>query len=1206
MVFKFSTIDLSKDVDASALLSPPTSPSSSSTACFPLGKGFTRAVAAAGRAAGGAFTAPVNGISRWRSKKSSGGINLQPLGPQRKYLQGLCAEKLEEELEKVKDQLDKVLEELRSARTQKSQQVGDRFTETNRSRKELELKMIEAAEMLRTFRQERELLQIGLDNALQKAEEVSRRKGNSSSTEYFSELSMTEIKEASQNFKQSLKIGEGGWGSVYRGFLRHTPVAIKIMKFPSMQGLQEFQREVNVLSKLRHPNLITLIGACPEPCTLVYEYSPNGSLEDWLRNSNRAKQLPWRARIRIATELCSVLAFLHSCKPHSIVHGDVKPGNILLDRHLVSKLSDFGICRLLPWGEQSSNNNTVVYPTDPKGTFGYMDPEFLVTRELTTKFDVYSFGIILLELLTRRPTLGIAKEVRRAVSAGTLEDILDPLAGEWPYMVAKELTDLALRCCEMSRRNRPDLQSDVWTTLLSLFTFNFCKEEFLPLLPYLTHVDLAGIDRIITLPEFGVPAIMPSFEGATSEQATPESEDKIYVAVGEDVEEGKAKLIWTVNQPRGNSRICIIHVLVPSKTITMVELGAGMPVSSVNEIVLRDHEEKERIKMQEILHTYLRFCEQMGVQAEKEHAKSDSVEKGIVKLIRSHKIRNLVMGAAAESRYFREMTEIKSRKAKFVHKEADISCQIRFICNGLLIHTREAWEFQAVAPSPTTLTPGGGKWKLSKSQSARLQRSGTAKLSNPIQDILRRVVSSRADRRVVMPIASPSPDSTPHGLPTAASMLERQDTFREREPFSTSLFHGPQRNQSVFCTGHSSLSDTLDMNENNAREVLEEGAMTGAEAEVDVVEGERKDTRKLKEELEKVKDQRDKAREDLRIAQDQKAQLELKIISMEQMFKQERELRQIELDNALQKAEEESRRQGDSSGTKFFHEFSMTEIKEAVWNFEPSLKIGEGACGNVYRGFLRNTPVAIKIIKLHSMHSSQEFQQEVDVLSKVRHPYLITLIGACPEPWTLVYEYFPNGSLQDWLRSHNRAKQLSWLIGINIAMELCSVLAFLHSCKPHSIVHGDVKPGNILLDANLRCKLSDFGICRLLSRGERSSNNTTVLYPTEAKGTPAYMDPEFFVTQELTKKFDVYSFGIILLELLTRRSALGIVNEVQKAINAGTLKDILDPLAGEWPHLVAEELTDLALRCCEMSRRNRSDLGSHVWTVLQSIGASCR
>ena len=105
--------------------------------------------------------------------------------------------------------------------------------------------------------------------------------------------------------------------------------------------------QVQVLGKLRHPNLIKLIGCCSEQFMLIYEYLPNGSLEDRLKCKDNSPPLSWEARIRIATELCTVLVYLHSRKPHSIVHGDLKPANILLDANFVSKLSDFGICRML-------------------------------------------------------------------------------------------------------------------------------------------------------------------------------------------------------------------------------------------------------------------------------------------------------------------------------------------------------------------------------------------------------------------------------------------------------------------------------------------------------------------------------------------------------------------------------------------------------------------------------------------------------------------------------------------------------------------------------------------------------------------------------------------------------------------------------------------------------------------------------------------
>lgn len=222
--------------------------------------------------------------------------------------------------------------------------------------------------------------------------------------------------------------------------------------------------QVDVLSKLRHPNLVTLIGACQEAWALIYEYLPNGSLEDRLRCGDNSPPLSWQTRIRIAAELCSALTFLHSFEPNSIVHGDLKPANILLDANFISKLSDFGICCLVS-RDQSSKNSTHFLRTEAKGTLVYMDPEFLSTGELTPESDVYTFGIILLQLLTGRPAMGIAREVQYALDTGKLSALLDPLAGDWPFVQAEQLARLALRCCDVNQTNRPDLQADVWRVL---------------------------------------------------------------------------------------------------------------------------------------------------------------------------------------------------------------------------------------------------------------------------------------------------------------------------------------------------------------------------------------------------------------------------------------------------------------------------------------------------------------------------------------------------------------------------------------------------------------------------------------------------------------------------------------------------------------------------------------------------------------------
>ncbi|XP_024996109.1 U-box domain-containing protein 33-like isoform X2 [Cynara cardunculus var. scolymus] len=374
-------------------------------------------------------------------------------------------EKTKEEHEDIKKELDEVAEELRMALEQKSfleSQVAD-FDQTIQ---ELEQKMFSAVELLQNYKKERDELQVECDDALRSLEELREKQAeessSSSTSRLYTEFSFSEIKDATCNFDPSLKIGEGGYGSIFRGFLRHTDVAIKMLNSHSLQGSSEFHQEVDVLSKLRHPNLVTLIGACPDAWIIVYEYLSGGSLEDRLNCKDNTPPLSWQNRIRIAAELCSVLIFLHSC---DIVHGDLKPANLLLDKNLVSKLSDFGICRVLSQTEFSSNYTSLCCRTSPKGTFVYMDPEFISTGELTSKSDTYSFGIILLRLLTGKSPLGLTKEVQHALNKENLKNILDPTAGDWPFVQAQQLALLAMNCCDVVRENRPDLASEVWKVL---------------------------------------------------------------------------------------------------------------------------------------------------------------------------------------------------------------------------------------------------------------------------------------------------------------------------------------------------------------------------------------------------------------------------------------------------------------------------------------------------------------------------------------------------------------------------------------------------------------------------------------------------------------------------------------------------------------------------------------------------------------------
>ncbi|KHM99859.1 U-box domain-containing protein 35 [Glycine soja] len=293
----------------------------------------------------------------------------------------------------------------------------------------------------------------------------------------YRKYTIEEIEEATKFFSNSLKIGEGGYGPVYRSELDHTPVAIKVLKPDAAQGRSQFQQEVEVLSCIRHPNMVLLLGACPEFGCLVYEYMANGSLDDCLFRRGNKPALPWQLRFRIAAEIATGLLFLHQTKPEPLVHRDLKPGNILLDRNYVSKISDVGLARLVP--PTVADTVTQYRMTSTAGTFCYIDPEYQQTGMLGIKSDIYSLGIMLLQMITAKPPMGLTHHVGRAIEKGTFADMLDPAVEDWPVEHALHFAKLALACAEMRRKDRPDLGKVVLPELNKLRDF---AEENMPMM----------------------------------------------------------------------------------------------------------------------------------------------------------------------------------------------------------------------------------------------------------------------------------------------------------------------------------------------------------------------------------------------------------------------------------------------------------------------------------------------------------------------------------------------------------------------------------------------------------------------------------------------------------------------------------------------------------------------------------------------------
>ncbi|KAI0529646.1 hypothetical protein KFK09_002200 [Dendrobium nobile] len=302
-------------------------------------------------------------------------------------------------------------------------------------------------------------------------------KGNEGNSEILL-FQFTQIVNATNNFSDINKLGEGGFGPVYKGKLPDgQDIAIKRLSARSGQGLEEFKNEILLIAKLQHRNLVRLLGCCiwGEEKMLVYEFMPNKSLDLFLFDVEQGLKLDWRRRFQIIEGVAQGLLYLHKHSRLRIIHRDLKASNILLDIDMNPKISDFGMARIFDANEAQANTQRIV------GTYGYMSPEYAFKGLFSVKSDVFSFGVLLLEIVSGMRNAGfyefdswsnLLAYAWDLWKEGNLKELVDPaLDNQFQHDEVTRCVYVALLCVQESPDDRP-VMSDV-ISMLSNGSLNF-------------------------------------------------------------------------------------------------------------------------------------------------------------------------------------------------------------------------------------------------------------------------------------------------------------------------------------------------------------------------------------------------------------------------------------------------------------------------------------------------------------------------------------------------------------------------------------------------------------------------------------------------------------------------------------------------------------------------------------------------------------
>uniref|UniRef100_A0A0E0FF93 non-specific serine/threonine protein kinase n=1 Tax=Oryza nivara TaxID=4536 RepID=A0A0E0FF93_ORYNI len=877
-----------------------------------------------------------------------------------------------------------------------------------------------------------------------------------------------QLQEATDQFRD--KLGEGGFGSVFLGRIGGERVAVKRLD-RSGQGMREFLAEVQTIGSIHHINLVRLIGFCAEKSQrlLVYEHMPKGSLDRWIYHQQGVAIVPsvppldWQTRHKIITQVAKGLSYLHEECTKRIAHLDVKPQNILLDDKFNAKLSDFGLCKLI-----DRDKSQVI--TRMRGTPGYLAPEWL-TSQITEKADVYSFGIVVMEIISGRKNVDTSRSeqsihlitlLQEKVKSDQLVDLIDKDNNDMQVheQEVKEMMKLAMWCLQIDCKRRPQMSEvikalegtiSIETNIVHDFVAVNPLWAQLHLLPQIypdpehlniVSVEIAVLANLILCTKMSKVIATTLLLSVISHGA--------YPAMGSAWEEEDFARNCPPSRCSGSGpEIRFPHQLESSNSSSSsCSASCARLACSGPDTILH--------------HPFLGPCKVTAI----DYKKAVFQIIPLVDSLSSCPLEKLIIDNLPEPDY-------RSRRCSLYNAHPG-----KIVCCS-----------KALTPSmsPTNDYDGNiADHAVLGPISCLSDPSHFSYLVDAYEDIYSLPLDCKAVSKGIVPISGAV---TADG-PTFKQLAERILNFAETnvswseggipdncvqcEQQGQRCAFSLQRNQ-TFCMGHKPHGSRV--------KVIAATSSVAAFVVISLVVA------------------------------------TAIYLSLKLRYNEEVHL----------KVEMFLRTYGTSKPTRY----TFSEVKKIARRFKE--KVGQGGFGTVYKGKLPNgVPVAVKMLE-NPTGDGEEFINEVATIGTIHHTNIVRLLGFCSEGTrrALVYELMPNESLEKYifLRDPNTQELLSPDKMLDIALGIARGMEYLHQGCNQRILHFDIKPHNILLDYNFSPKISDFGLAKLCPR-DQSIITLTKARGTMGYIAPELYSRNF---GEISYKSDVYSFGMLVLEMVSGR-----------------------------------------------------------------------